>query len=302
MENIKFAELNFNIDYKKYSDMNTYDFLHKYFYHHLTKYVHESDSCDYSIKLMRGNDDEYEDIGEFITSYYYYNVHKKNDAYNLEFRQLTPYSKDFLRSCLAKISPDWKELTIVDYVRGNDRIVTEYFVSLYSVINYYITGALLFHDSFFFHSVALQYKEKTIAFSASSGVGKTTHTTFWNEKYGAEILNGDSPIIKIKEGKPYIYGSPWCGTSEITVNKTVLLDAVVMLKQGKENKIRKLSKFEAAMMIFGQIRRPIWDAKFADICLTFAETIANAINVYELECLPNAEAAEICLNGMDEFK
>ena len=295
MINLTFAELNYTIDNKEYSDMNTYDFLHKYFYHHVNKFVHDSPASDYSIKLTHGNDENI-DIGEFITSYYYYSVNENADEYILEWRQQN------FRSCLTKISSDWKELTVIDYVNPEDRINTEYFVSLYSVIRPYITGVLLLNDSFFFHSAALQHKGKSIAFSASSGEGKTTHTDFWHGKFGAEILNGDSPIIKINDGKPYLYGSPWCGTSEITLNKTVPLDAIVMLKQGNENKIRKLSKFEALMLVFGQIRRPLWDAKFADICLTYAETLVNTVNVYELECLPNAESAEVCLNGMDEFK
>ena len=301
MINLNFAELNYSIDNTQYSDMNTYDFLHKYFYHHLTKFVCEPNDYDFLIKLTHGNDDNI-DIGKFVTSYHYYNVYKKDSEYYLEFRQTHPFLKKSFRLCLVKISSDWKKAVITDYVNSEDRINTEYFVSLYSVIRPYITGTLLSDNSFFFHSAALQYNGKSIAFSASSGEGKTTHVNFWHEKFGAEILNGDSPIIKIKNGKPYIYGSPWCGTSEITVDKTVPLDIIVMLKQGKENKIRKLSKFESLMLVFGQIRRPLWDAKFADICLTHAETIANTVSVYELECLPNSASAEICLNGMDEFK
>ena len=208
--------------------------------------------------------------------------------------------KDYNGIGKIDISDDWKTAEFINYV-VNDIESYRFFIDMLAGLSHYMQGAILRCNSFLVHSVALQYQGKGLIFPAAAGVGKTTHTTFWAENFGAEILNGDSPIIKIVDGKPFIYGSPWCGSSEITVNKVVPLDAIVILSRGTENKIHKLNKFEAVGYLFNHIKRPAWDADSANICLDYCETLINTLNIYRLECLPNSDSAEVARRGIIEL-
>jgi len=288
--------------------INDENFILEYY----SSYLHTiiGDRYDHEIILERTNYNNYNNIGEYFAKNYDYKVYKINDGYSIEFFQRHPVREQVFCACQLFVSYDWNTLKLLDYITTDERSKEpcEYipshvykFKQLFICIDTYITGVLLYHQAFTLHSVALQYNNKGICFTASSGVGKTTHTNFWKEKFNAEILNGDSPIIRFVDDKPYIYGAPWCGTSRININKKMPLDVVVTLKRGVENKIKKLSKFEAVSFIFGQMRRPIWDEKLIDMCLTYAEMLANTVSVYELTCLPNEEAAEVALAGIEEL-
>jgi hypothetical protein len=257
---------------------------------------------DHEITIHRVDYDNYRNIGDYVSMNFDYKIYSSDSGYSIEVFQKHPVKNQIFCACQLCVPYDWHKLTLYDYITETERYTDPAnYKSLFQCISLYIVGILPYHNAFTLHSVSLQYKNKGICFTASSGVGKTTHTNFWKHKFGAEILNGDTPIIKFIDDKPYIYGSPWCGTSDIFVKKKVPLDVIVTLKRGKENKMRKLSKFEAVSFILGQIRRPMWDIKLTDMCLTYAEMLTNTISVYELECLPNEEAAEVALAGIEEL-
>ena len=67
-------------------------------------------------------------------------------------------------------------------------------------------------DRFLLHAAVLTVDGDGYAFLGRSGAGKSTHTGLWlNHVAGAEILNGDKPILE-KRSKEFIaYGTPWMG-------------------------------------------------------------------------------------------
>lgn len=128
-----------------------------------------------------------------------------------------------------------------------------------------------------------------------SGTGKSTHTRLWRENIeGARLLNDDSPIIRVKEGKCIVYGSPWSGKTHCYVNRCVPVRALLRLSQAPHNKIRR----QPALLAIGAVL-PSCPPAFAydntlqdSICNTVSD-ILSTTPVYHLECLPNAEAAEL---------
>ena len=53
---------------------------------------------------------------------------------------------------------------------------------------------------------------KALLCLGESGTGKSTHTRLWRENIeGSWLLNDDSPIIRMVEGKSVAFGSPWSG-------------------------------------------------------------------------------------------
>ena len=73
---------------------------------------------------------------------------------------------------------------------------------------------------FFLHCSCLKYKDEAIIFTAPSGTGKSTHSALWRRHFGDDVvmINDDKPLVREKDGRFYIYGTPWNGKHSIGNN------------------------------------------------------------------------------------
>lgn len=132
--------------------------------------------------------------------------------------------------------------------------------------------------------------------AGESGTGKSTHTRLWREHIeGAILLNDDSPMIRIENGKAYVYGSPWSGKTPCYKQERYELKGCVRLSQAPKNVIKKLSVLQG----YGAIH-PSCPPEFAydeglyDQVSEIISGILSAVPCYHLACLPDKEAA--CLS------
>lgn len=144
------------------------------------------------------------------------------------------------------------------------------------------------------HSSYIIYEGKGIVFTAPSGTGKSTQADLWkqNRKH-VEIVNGDRSVLSCEEQIPMVHGIPFCGSSGISLNRTVPLCAIVVLRQGKENKICRLRGAEAVKMIYSECCVSPWDKKCMENILQLLITITEETPVYLLSCLPDVSAVEL---------
>ena len=144
------------------------------------------------------------------------------------------------------------------------------------------------------HSSALAFHGQGIAFSANSGVGKSTHAGLWREVYGDKVLmvNDDKPAVWVDGDTPMIAGTPWSGKTALNHNVQVPLRAIVFLERGQENRIRRLSPLEAFSKLVEQIARPYYDASLGEGAVNLAEKLLNAVPVYGLQCTVSRKAVE----------
>lgn len=148
-------------------------------------------------------------------------------------------------------------VTLLD-VRKLYDIDDKYF--LHNILEYAFRIALVFNGGFAIHASSIAHEGYGIAFSAESGTGKSTHTDLWLKNYpGTYILNDDGPALRLKDGKWYIYGTPWAGTSGINANSGVELKALVFLERSETNIIRDCPTGEALKRIFDAIVHPVSD-------------------------------------------
>ena len=145
------------------------------------------------------------------------------------------------------------------------------------------------------HTSTIVCKGKAILFLGESGTGKSTHTRLWQKHIeGATLLNDDSPILRIIDGKPWIYGSPWSGKTPCYRNESYPLAACVRLSQAPYNQIKKLSIAQG----YGALH-PSCPPDFAysdelyDCISGVLSTLLSTVPVYHLACLPNTEAARL---------
>lgn len=168
---------------------------------------------------------------------------------------------------------------------------------------YIFMGSLFYekcldYNCFLLHSSAVAKDDKAYLFSASSGTGKSTHTSLWLKNFkDAFIINDDKPAIKIEQDGIFVYGTPFSGKTDQNKNVKVPLKAICILERGKENTIEKIKASDAVLPVLNQTIRP--EEKMANLMALVIETLKST-NVYRLYCNINDDAAQVSYNEMSK--
>lgn len=158
---------------------------------------------------------------------------------------------------------------------------------------------LLNFDGLYLHASAIEREGKAYLFSGPSGMGKSTHTRLWQSLYpDARVFNDDKPALRRLDGKWFAYGTPWCGKDGININLKVPLGGICFLRRGETNAIRRLSPLEASARIISQTTRRFQREERLDLLLQHVDKLVREIPVYELHCLPDADAARLSYETM----
>lgn len=153
-----------------------------------------------------------------------------------------------------------------------------------------------FYDTLLIHASLVRNNGYGYAFIAKSGTGKSTHTALWLKHIdGTDLMNDDNPIIRIIDGKTYIYGSPWSGKTPCYRNTKARLGAITKIDRAKENFIERLSPTLAFTQVLPSCSTMKWDKTiYRNTYSTVIKLIETIPSVNILHCLPNEEAARIC--------
>lgn len=154
------------------------------------------------------------------------------------------------------------------------------------------------HGRFFLHASAVVCEEEAYLFSAPSGTGKSTHTALWRKLFPqSDILNDDKPVIWPEKERITAWGTPFSGKTDLQVNRGVPLKGICFLKQGSENRIRRLPETEALAMMLNNTWRPE-NNRSMELLLDMIEQVVTETRVYELCCTGEPEAAELSYSVM----
>ena len=163
------------------------------------------------------------------------------------------------------------------------------FVSLFA-----LERRMFSYDSMILHCAYLRHGKEAILFSAPSGTGKTTQATLWEKYRQSETINGDRALLRKIDGQWYACGWPVCGTSGICQNKEMPIRAIVMLSQGKENHVERLSVVRAFSLVYPQITINGWNERDCKKIMGLIEELITDVPVYHLSCTISEEAVK-CL-------
>ena len=156
-------------------------------------------------------------------------------------------------------------------------------------------GVLMTHGS----TVAVD--GKAYLFTAGCGTGKSTHTRLWRQVFGnrAVMVNDDKPFLKLTEEGVLACGSPWSGKHGLDSNITVPLQGICILERGEENKIHRLSRWEALPMLLHQSYCPLTPEKRS----RFEEQVrllAEKTPLWHMACNMDPSAAEVSHKAMSK--
>lgn len=151
------------------------------------------------------------------------------------------------------------------------------------------------YDTLMVHASVVNQAGEGYLFLGRSGTGKSTHSRLWLENIDdTSLLNDDNPVIRIIDGKVYVYGTPWSGKTPCYKNEVLPLKAVVRLSQAPANRIERLAVLNAYASLMPACSCMRWDRRSVDNLHETVGKVIRSIGSWHLECLPDADAAKVC--------
>lgn len=170
----------------------------------------------------------------------------------------------------------------------------------YSKLNEYFISS---GKGLIFHSTAISVDDKAYLFTADSGVGKSTHASFWRELLGkrAVMINDDKPILTMEKGIVYANGTPWQGKHKLGNDLKVPVKAICLIERGTEDQIEPCSVSEMVITILRQTIRPESQEQM-DKLFMLMEVMLEGVSLYKLKCTKNVSSAKLSFEKMSGEK
>jgi len=153
----------------------------------------------------------------------------------------------------------------------------------------------LAHRTIAIHASSIVHEGRAVLFLGESGTGKSTHARLWCQRIaGTRLLNDDSPIVRLRNDRIEIYGSPWSGKTPCYRPLHYPAAAFVRIVRATRNRISRLSGIEAIGALLPSVPPSfLQEQRLQDLVYRIVSDLITEIPVYRLECLPDAEAAEL---------
>ena len=155
--------------------------------------------------------------------------------------------------------------------------------------------AACFRQTLLIHASLVRHNGYGYAFTAKSGTGKSTQVSNWL-KYipGCDLMNDDNPVLRVIDGKAFIYGSPWSGKTPCYRNVKALLGALTKISRDMENRVESMTPVHAFATLLAACSSMKWDSVIYNAICDTVTQVVEATPVYTLHCLPDRESAIVC--------
>jgi hypothetical protein len=129
-------------------------------------------------------------------------------------------------------------------------------------------------------------------FVGVSGAGKTTTARLWEGEAEA-IVSDDRVIVRERDGAMWMYGTPWHGEAELSMQRGAPLAGVYLLAQAETNELRTLSAGEAVARLFGCAFPLFYDAEALDFTVSFLGRLCASVPVRELRFVRDQSVVQL---------
>ncbi len=225
-----------------------------------------------------------------------YRIAEMNIAVEARNERVYEYMRDYLTDSdeyELYIEPDdemiERERQIGEEI--HQRVQSDYMCESVAILRV-ICDYIINKGGFFLHCSCLKYKGEAIIFTAPSGTGKSTHSSLWRRHFGDEVemINDDKPLVREKDGRFYIYGTPWRGKHGIGSNISAPIRAIVFIRQEHENIAEDMKPFEALSLLMQQTVLPTDSSKDMSTLLDLLGRMIESVQMYKLGCTISDEA------------
>lgn len=150
-----------------------------------------------------------------------------------------------------------------------------------------------------FHASVIARQGKAYLFLAKSGTGKSTHSTLWLKHVpGCQLVNDDNPVVGVRDGQVYVYGSPWSGKTHCYRDVKFPVGGFVRINRGTECSIQKQAVVQSFALLLPSCSGVKWDKRLYRAQGDAISSLVGLAPCYELYCTPYREAAVVCSQGV----
>ena len=126
-------------------------------------------------------------------------------------------------------------------------------------------------------------------FAGHSGAGKSTSARLWHRE-GATVLSDDRVILRVRDGRVWVYGTPWHGDQQFASPASAPLSRVFFLAHGGGNEARPLAGAAAVARFFTCCFAPFHDRTGLDFTIDLLAAIVERVRCVELAFVPDSSA------------
>ncbi len=142
------------------------------------------------------------------------------------------------------------------------------------------------------HAAGGVIRGKGIAFSAPSGVGKSTLSRLLLHSPHNRLFSEERLIVRLVDGAWKVWGSPWHGESRIAENESASLSAFFFLRQARETEIIRLDPSVALRRLLQTASIPWYSEDWTNKGLAVCERLIQDIPIFELAFRPDQSAVQ----------
>jgi hypothetical protein len=134
-------------------------------------------------------------------------------------------------------------------------------------------------------------------FLGHSGAGKSTTARLWKLARNAHILSDDRIILRLWDGRIWMYGTPWHGDAGIASPLSAPLSRLYLLEHSSKMELVSLPPGRAAAEIFTRSFVPHHSPEAVQFTLRFLDRVAHEIPCSIFRFLPDRRAVEAIYGG-----
>jgi hypothetical protein len=135
-------------------------------------------------------------------------------------------------------------------------------------------------------------------FLGHSGAGKSTTARLWLDRPGVRILSDDRIILRARDGRIWMYGTPWHGDAGIASPESAPLNGIYLLEHGSRNERCLLAPGQAAAELFTRCFVTHHSGEGIRFTLEFLDRVAREVPCSTFKFVPDETAVEeICRGG-----
>lgn len=136
------------------------------------------------------------------------------------------------------------------------------------------------------HACGVKDGDRGLLFAGTSSAGKTTMARLWAGRRGVTLLGDDNVIVGQRDGRFWIYGTPWPGEGGVFSPDAAPLEQVFVLRQAGENQAVPLRPADAASRLLVRSFPTFWDAGGMAFTTDLLGRLSQAVPCYELGFVP----------------
>lgn len=229
----------------------------------------------------------------------YFWLFEKNGCYRFGFSLSTKRT-----ACVVVHSPESGQNTVYVPSGASERH------SLFALNNAMMLLFTLYttpFDTLMIHASVTCHQGRAFVFLGRSGTGKSTHSRLWLENIpDTFLLNDDNPAIRLVDGIPVVFGTPWSGKTPCYKNDSRPMGAFVRLEQAPQNLISRLSPLQAYAALMPSCSCMRWEENACESLHSTVEKVIMSVPGFHLQCLPDSAAAwmshDAALAVLDDMK